>query len=208
MEETLVLTPEQLFFLGTVMNAEYINYDYIAALGEVQRNYPRAHRKNMDDLARAGILRERLSGEIVLRPAPKKLLNPVFFGKRESSLEIFKLGKEKTYGVFRFHWSDEAVTLVRQTEDRLILSSCSPEQIETLVAEQVRGTERPMRLGELFEDSVTGVLTVKRATVGEGSAIDVLFEQFGGWYQVDDSGKPQAVPASRARAMILAKLKD
>ena len=77
MKERLILTPEQLFFLGTVMGAEYINYDYIAAMGEVQRNYSRTHRKCMDDLVRAGLLRERLSGEVVLRPVPRKLLHPV-----------------------------------------------------------------------------------------------------------------------------------
>lgn len=207
MEDKLILTPEQLFFLGTVMHAEYINYDYIAALEEVQRNYSRTHRKCMDELSRAGLLRERLSGEVALRPVPKKLLNPVFFGKKESSLEIFKLGKNQTHDIFRFHWSEDAVTQVRQTEDRLVLSTGSAERIEALVEDRVRGAERPMHMDELLEKFVTGVLTVKRAAVGEGSTGTVLFEQFGGWYSIDDSGRLQGVPASRARAMILAELK-
>lgn len=207
MEEKLILTPEQLFFLGTVMEAEYINYDYIAALGEVQRNYSRARRKTMDDLARAGLLRERLSGEVILRPTPKQLLNPVLFGKKESTFEIFKFGKERTHDLFRFHWSEDSVTQVQQTEDQLVLSQSSPEQIEALVAEWIRGAERPMRMEGLLEESVTRILTVKRATVGEGSTGVVLFEQFGGLYNMDDSGKLHAVPASQARAMILAELK-
>ena len=207
MEEKLILTPEQLFFLGTVMGAEYINYDYIAALGEVQRNYSRTHRKCMDELTRAGLLRERLSGEVALRPAPKKLLNPVFFGKKESSLEIFRLGKIQTHDIFRFHWWEDSVTQVRQTEDRLVLSAGSPERMEALVEEQIRGTERPMRMEDFVEKFITGVLTVKRAAVGEGSTGIVLFEQFSGWYRMDDSGRLQAVPASQARAMILAELK-
>ena len=207
MEERLVLTPEQLFFLGNVMGAEYINYDYIAAMGEVQRNYSRTHRKCMDDLARAGLLRERLNGEVILRPMPKKLLDPVFFGKRKSSLEIFKLGKEETYNVFRFHWSEDTVTQVQETGNQLILSQSGPEQLEALVAEQVRGTERPMRMGEIFDDSVTRILMIKRAVVGKESTCMILFEQFGGLYSMDNGDKPQAIPASQARAKILAELK-
>jgi hypothetical protein len=207
MEEKLILTPEQLYFLGAVMEAESINYDYIAAMGEVQRNYSRAQRKSMDDLARAGLLRMRLGGEAVLRPAVEKLLHPVFFGRKESSLEIFRLGKEKIHDIFRFHWSQSAVTQVQQTKDRLILNACGPEQLEALVAEQVCGTERPMRLEQLFEENVTRILAAKRATVGEGSTGVVLFEVFGGLYSMDENEKLHAIPASQARAMILAELK-
>ena len=207
MEEKLILTPEQLFFLGTVMGAEDINYDYIAAMGEVQRNYSRTHRKCMDELSRAGLLRERLSGGVALRPVPKKLLTPVFFGKRKSSLEIFQLGKEETYGMYQFHWWEDSVTLVRKTEDGLVLSCGSAEQIEALVAEQIRGAERPMRMGEIFQESVTRILMIKQAVVGKESTCRILFEQFGGLYSMDDSDRPQAVPASQARAMVLAELK-
>jgi hypothetical protein len=161
----------------------------------------------MDDLTRAGLLRERLNGEVILRPMPKKLLDPVFFGKRKSSLEIFKLGKEETYNVFRFHWSEDTVTQVQETGNQLILSQSGPEQLEALVAEQVRGTERPMRMGEIFDDSVTRILMIKRAVVGKESTCMILFEQFGGLYSMDNGDKPQAIPASQAREKILAELK-
>lgn len=207
MEEKLVLTPEQLYFLGTVMEAESINYDYIAAMGEVQRNYSRAQRKSMDDLARAGLLRMRLGGEAVLRPTLETLLRPVFFGRKESSLEIFRLKKEKTHDIFRFHWLENAVTQVQQTKDRLILSASGQEQLESLIAEQVRNMERPMRMEQFFEESVTRILTAKRATVGESSTGIILFEVFGGLYSMDENEKLHAIPASQARAMILAELK-
>lgn len=207
MEEKLILTPEQLYFLGAVMEAESINYDYIAAMGEVQRNYSRAQRKSMDDLARAGLLRMRLGGEAVLRPTLEKLLRPVFFGRKESSLEIFRLEKEKTHDIFRFHWLENAVTQVQQTKDRLILSASGQEQLESLIAEQVRNMERPMRMEQFFEESVTRILTAKRATVGESSTGIILFEVFGGLYSMDDNEKLHAIPASQARAMILAELK-
>ena len=64
-----------------------------------------------------------------------------------------------------------------------------------------------MRLEQLFEENVTRILVAKRATVGEGSTGVVLFEVFGGLYSMDENEKLHAVPASQARAMILAELK-
>ena len=207
MKERLILTPEQLFFLGTVMGAEYINYDYIAAMGEVQRNYTRTHRKCMDDLARAGLLRERLSGEVALRPIPRQLLHPVFFGKKESSIEIFTLGKEKKYELIRFHWSEDSITEVWQNADQFVFVPSSQDQMEALILGLIRGAERPMRVGALLEESVTRIITAKRATVGEESTGVVLFEIFGSLHTMDEDETLHAVPASQARAMILAELK-
>ena len=207
MKERLILTPEQLFFLGTVMGAEYINYDYIAAMGEVQRNYTRTHRKCMDDLARAGLLRERLSGEVALRPIPRQLLHPVFFGKKESSIEIFTLGKEKKYELIRFHWSEDSITEVWQNADQFVFVPSSQDQMEALILGLIRGAERPMRVGALLEESVTRIITAKRATVGEESTGVVLFEIFGSLHTMDEDETLHAVPASQARAMLLAELK-
>lgn len=207
MKERLILTPEQLFFLGTVMGAEYINYDYIAAMGEVQRNYTRTHRKCMDDLARAGLLRERLSGEVALRPIARQLLHPVFFGKKESSIEIFTLGKEKKYELIRFHWSEDSITEVWQNADQFVFVPSSQDQMEALILSLIRGAERPMRVGALLEESVTRIITAKRATVGEESTGVVLFEIFGSLHTMDEDETLHAVPASQARAMLLAELK-
>lgn len=207
MADMLTLTPEQLFFLGTLMDAEYINYEYIAALGELQRNYSRTRRKCLNELAGAGIIRERLSGEISLRPAPKKLLRNLFFGKTETALEIFTLGKQATRTAFRFHWLEDAVTRVRVEKDRFVLTQSSAEEIESLVLELVSGTEQPVPAAGIEKETVTRMITAKRATVGVGSAGIVLFEQPGGLYAIDDTGKPTGIPASQARSMILSELK-
>lgn len=207
MENMLTLTPEQLFFLGTFMNAEHINYDYIAALSELRRNYSRTRRKCLDDLTEAGLIRQRLNGEISLRPAPKKLLNNLFFGKKESALEFFTLGKQTARTAFYFHWSDDTVTQVKMEHTMLALSESSAAQIEALVAKLVTGTEHPAPAAHIQKEAVTRMITAKRATVGIGSTGIVLFEQPGGLYMLDDSGRPVGIPASQARQILLSELK-
>lgn len=207
MEDMLTLTPEQLFILGTLMNAKHINYDYIASLGEIRRNYNRVRRNCLDTLAQAGVLRERLSGEVSVRPVPKALLSNLFFGKKESSLEIFTLGRVPVHTTSRFHWLDSAVTRVDVESGKLTLSQSSAAQIEALVAELVGGTETPLPAAGIQPEAVTRLITAKRAVIGKGSSGIVLFEQPGGLYTVDEAGKPVGIPANRARAMILAELK-
>lgn len=207
MADTLTLTPEQLFFLGVLMDALYIDYAYIASLQEIRRNYIRTRRKCLSELAEAGVLRERLSGEITLRPGPKKLLSNLFFGKDQSSLEVYTLGKQTSHTVFRFHRLGDTVTRVSTESGRLTLSESSPEEMEQLVSALASGTERPVPVVAIEKDAVTRMITAKHATVGVGSTGCVLFEQHGGLYTVDENGKPAALPASRARRLILSELK-
>ena len=207
MEDKLILTPEQLFVLGSFMDAEYINYSYIAAMGEVQRNYSRIRRKCLDDLTQAGILRERLSGEVTLRPVPKRLLHNVFFGKKETTLEIFTLGKENTHTLFRFHRSDDSVTRVQEKDGALILCPTTDEELAILVERWIVGTETPVPISTIRKENVTCIITAKQATVDVGSSATVLFEQSGSFYTVKDEGEVLGIPVSQARSIILSELK-
>jgi hypothetical protein len=47
--------------------AEFIDYAYIASMHELQRNYARIRSRCISELAQAGLVRERLSGEISVR---------------------------------------------------------------------------------------------------------------------------------------------
>ena len=207
MEAMLTLTPEQLYFLGTVMNAEHINYAYIAALSELQRNYSRTRRKCLDELVLAGILRERLSGELLLRPAPKKLLNNLFFGKKETELEVFTLDEKPSQNTVRFHWSEDSVTRVNIKNNRFEIFESSVKELEALVQDLVTSTEYPILVSGIQKDAVTRIITAKQATVGVGSKGTVLFEQHGGRYMVDSNGTPTGVPASQAKVALLSELK-
>ena len=111
--EKMILTPEQLYFLGECMKAKYIDYDYIAAMHELQRNYQRSRRKYISDLAQLGLVRERLNGEITVRPAPAKLLTNVFFGEVESTLQVIETQEEASSVIWRFHWHRGDATQVR-----------------------------------------------------------------------------------------------
>lgn len=207
METKLTLTPEQLFFLGTVMDAEHINYAYIAALGELQRNYNRTRRKCLDELVQAGVLRERLSGELLLKPAPKKLLSNLFFGKKETELEVFTLGEKPSQNTVRFHWSENSVTRVNVKNTCFEIFESSEQALEALVQELVAGAENPLPVSHIQRDAVTRIITAKQATVDVDSKGTVLFEQYGGLYTVDNNGTAVGLSAEQAKIALLSQLK-
>lgn len=207
MDDKLVLTPEQLFVLGTVMGAEHIDYDYIACMHELGRNYQRTHRKCITELAQSGVVRERLSGEITLRPTPERLLKNIFFGNTETILEIYTLGEQAEQQVYRFHWLDSTVTQVQLQKDHLYIAGMDEEEIKALLAQLTNTKEQPEPTDRIRKDSVTRILVAKRATVGVGSTGLVLFEQNGGLYTVDDTAIPTGISGQQASAMLLTVLK-
>ena len=78
MSEEIRLRPEQLYFLGQLMGARYIDYAYIADMRELGRNYPYIEQGVLTELSREGLIRKRLGGGTVVRADVASLLMPVF----------------------------------------------------------------------------------------------------------------------------------
>lgn len=207
MDEKLVLTAEQLFFLGTLMDAEHIDYDYIAAMHEIGRNYQRVQRSCMSELAQMGIVRQRLSGETTLRPIPEKLLKNIFFGKTETILEVCVLGEQPERHAYRFHWLDGSVVQVQMEGKHLHLAESSREAIDALLTQYITTNAQPRSADRIRKEAVTRILMAKRMEYGAQGAGAMLFEQDGGLYTVDDAAIPTGVTGQQACEMLLAVLK-
>lgn len=207
MDDKLVLTAEQLFFLGTLMNAEHIDYDYIAAMHEISRNYQRLQRNCIGELAQSGIVRQRLNGETTLRPVPEKLLKNIFFGKTETILEVCVLGEQPERYTHRFHWLDGTVVHVQMKGKNLHIAESSREAMDALLAQYVTTNAQPKLADHIRKESVTRILMAKRTVYGSQGTGLILFEQDGGLYTVDDAAVPTGIPGQQASEMLLAVLK-
>lgn len=88
MENAIKLTAEELYYLGGQMQAKYIDYDYISAMGDIQKNYRMYESNAVDGLAGKGLIEEDFSGEITVSVSIEELLSPVFFGDFEAEIDI------------------------------------------------------------------------------------------------------------------------
>mgnify|MGYP000429586944 CR=1 FL=1 len=74
MENAIKLTAEELYYLGGLMQAKYIDYDYISAMGDIQKNYRMYESNAVDGLAGKGLIEEDFSGEITVSVSIEELL--------------------------------------------------------------------------------------------------------------------------------------
>lgn len=207
MSNEIVLSPEALFFLGQWMQAEYIDYDYIAALKDLGRDYSRIQRRCLQELSREKLVRQQITGEVSVRPQLERLLKNVFFGKLETSLDVFSKLEGGSRETYRFHYLDGTVTLVRQEQKSLYLSAAEPEDMERIIRTAVgRHREASRKIRHLDENALGRMLLVKRAEVDRGSTSALLFEQDGVLYVSHREGAV-AVSDAQAREILVKMLK-
>lgn len=207
MSNEIVLSPEALFFLGQWMQAEYIDYDYIAALKDLGRDYSRIQRRCLQELSREKLVRQQITGEVSVRPQLERLLKNVFFGKLETSLDVFSKLEGGSRETYRFHYLDGTVTLVRQEQKSLYLSAAEPEDMERIIRTAVgRHREASRKIRHLDENALGRMLLVKRAEVDRGSTSALLFEQDGVLYASYQQGAV-SVSDTQAREILATMLK-
>lgn len=103
MIDMIQLTPEELYFLGRIMKAKYIDFSYYAAMKDIQKQFEISERKALSGLGEKGLIDENFSGEIEVPTEVFSLMHPVFFGTRESRLK-----SDQTY---TFHLDSDSITM-------------------------------------------------------------------------------------------------
>jgi len=195
-DKELILSAEELYYLGTLMKAEVIDYAYIAAMKDVGDKYEVFLSTTKDSLSKKGLLIEDFSGELEVDESAKAILKPVFFGKDEGALDVCYMidGNERDTSSMHFHYYDDKITLVDVTKDKMVIKAVSEEDIndtikklgpEKDVEEVIEVTEN-----ELDYKQANKVLAVKRTTFAEVS-INVIYVECNGimYKELDDDNE-------------------
>ena len=137
MSEELKLTPVELFFCGKLLQAKYIDYDYFAAMPDIQINHDLREQETLEKLEEDGVVEMDFYDNAEFEEEAKDLLLPVFFGETESRMEI------KDGPVFRFHiyqgkmimtiLEDNEIRLQEITRDSQLEKLWEKEEIEEIV---------------------------------------------------------------------------
>lgn len=188
MKKEIVISPEELYFLGTVLQAKYIDYAYVAAMDDIGQNYAMFESETRASLVKAGILSEDFGGNIELDEEVRALLSPIFFGETETSIDVCVLGNPSYVTVFKFHFLDDAVTMVTGSEKKLIVKAIDRLTIQELVGallpEEYACTEST-QIPEINQEKVTRFVAVKSASAGGQSSVKTFIEMDGVFYCED-----------------------
>ena len=188
MQKEIELTPEELYYLGSFMQAKYIDYAYVAAMSDIKQNYSLFENETKASLVSSGILMEDFSGQVEIDEETAGLLKPIFFGETETSLDICSLGDENAVSVHKFHFYDGIITMVTGNDGKLIIKSIDQVGIRTIVEGLLPDDYDVVSsiVTEVSEKTVTRFIAAKSIFIGKTSAVKTFLEADGIFYQENE----------------------
>ena len=196
MGREILLTPEELYYLGALVQAKYIDYAYVAAMDDINQNYALFEKETCAALVNAGIIMEDFSGNMEVDSFVLALVQPIFFGETETTLDICELGEKNKIDVIKYHFYDGAITSVSNEKGKLKIKAVNQDEIQEAVSKIV-----PMNytcthsevIPEIDKETVTRFVVVKSVVVGQRSNIQAYIEANGVLCQEKIEGQIESV---------------
>lgn len=185
MNKEIVLTPEQLFFMGRLLQAKYIDYAYVAAMNDINQNFALFETEAKAALVSSGILMEDFGGNLEVDSAVLSVLKPIFFGEIETSIDICNIGETNTVSMYKYHFYDGAVTEVTGEKGKLIIKTSDQiairEKVESLISENYAAESQVVET--IDKAHITRFIAFKQICVGTTSKVKTYIESDGVFYQ-------------------------
>ncbi len=190
MEKELILTPEELYYLGSFLQAKYIDYAYVAAMGDIKQNYPLFEQETKASLVSSGILTEDFGGSLEIDKTILEILRPIFFGEIETSIDVCYLGETNYVSVNKFHFYDGIATMVAGDNGKLVIKSIDQIAIKDFVAALLPETYdcETKVVQDIDKTKITRFIATKNIVVGKNATVKTCIEADGIIYQETENG--------------------
>ena len=189
MNKEIVLTPEQLYYMGRVLQAKYIDYAYVAAMKDINQNFSLFETEAKASLVSAGILMEDFGGNVEIDPTVVQLLKPIFFGETETSIDIYSIGETNTVAVCKYHFHDGAVTMVTGEKGKLVVKAVDQiaiqDKVESLILQEYNAENTVVETVD--KTKITKLIAFKKIHVGATSAVKTYIEADGVLYHEQEN---------------------
>jgi len=199
MKKEIILTPEELYFMGTQLQAKYIDYAYVAAMGDIQHRRGMYESESIINLAQKGLLMEDFNGDVEIMPLAREILEPVFFGDLESCIDIASVvaSGKKVMQKKRFHFHEGRITAVTMQEDGIHLETADENQLKEWIASILHkgyyANEVEVPAEVLDMKWVSRIIAVKSNRVGQRSAVEIYLEFAGVMFQERQAGTARSL---------------
>lgn len=177
--QELIITPEQLFFLGKMRKAKYLDYGYIEAMKDIRQNA----KAKQDDanwaLVEKGYAQEDFFGGITLEKWVEEMTDPVFFGEFESTVSLCDVGETTTQRIWRLHFKEGQGVLSVFQEDGIHFMPLTEEGLKgiivSLLPEGAFEREVPQSV-TVRRENIKKIIAFKNNHVGLKAEVKVFFE--------------------------------
>lgn len=178
MVNEFILSPEELYFLGGLLQAKYIDYAYIAAMDDIQQNTALIKKETISGMVKRNLVEEDFSGELEVNQTLKDILEPIFFGIKESSLDVCNLGDVKRVDIYKFHFLDNKITMVTGKDKQLYIKNVTENMFSNLLSQILPNSYEMDNsvLNNLDHSLITRLFAIKSAQVNENSVVRIYIE--------------------------------
>lgn len=191
-KEKIIITPEELYVLGIVLNAKYIDYSYIATMKEIGSNNELFEKEMMNQLVKKELLVEDFAGNIIPKEIAIDVFTPLFFGELETTLDICLIEEYTKIQTYKFHFFGNQITKIIGTEDALEAEIISEEELINIVKSIDKNNTTTIsqeKIHEFDKGKVTKLIVAKATHIAEKSVVKIFMESNGNIYKEDDGGE-------------------
>lgn len=175
MEQEIRITPEELYYLGGLIDAKYIDYEYVAAMGDIEMNPSIYQSKVKTALSGRGMMEEDFSGNMELSQVTKESMTPIFFGEFESSIDICMLGEEQTTENIKYHFYEDKIVRVSREENDWKIKKSSTGDLTEEVKKWIPKADGEIQNRAFDSEHVSQILVLKHVWIGEESMVKIYF---------------------------------
>ncbi len=188
-ESKVIVSPGELYVVGRILNAKYIDYAYVAAVQDIGASFELFEKETTDKLVLMGILEGDFSGSVTPKAETVGLFTPVFFGTVETTLDICTIKEPTKIDTYKFHFFDDQITKVTGASEGLLeMESIGSADLAKVVDDLSSGLKSTDDAVEFSKESVSRFIVAKSNHVGDSSLVATFMESNDRMYKEDAGG--------------------
>ena len=171
-----MITSQQLFYLAILMDARYLDFSYISAMGIVEDNFAVYESRVLEELVDLGLVSENFNGDIEILNDIKPLFEPLFVGNAELSIDICSTVGDNLVDIYKYHFLGDHITRVHYTDGKYELDTVDISMVGDAVCglfpEDVISNTTVIK--SISSCEINHLISVKSVVVGVSSRVDNL----------------------------------
>lgn len=184
--------------MGALLQAKYIDYAYVAAMGDIQQRREIYESESREGLAKKGILLEDFLGDFEVDADTKRILEPVFFGTLESSIDIMiTAGEKKALRNNRFHFYEGRIVSTAILRDGVHLVEIDDRQLQAWIGGMLppdyAASAELVPAETIDKKRISRIFSVKSNRVGEKTSVEIYVECDGRVFQEKEDGQAEVL---------------
>ena len=180
----LILSPEEIYYIGKVTGGKYLDYDYIAAMQDIGKRGRIKEQEILDDLERKGYAEEDFLGNLEVEPICTEILQPLYQGMYESELILREEAGESVH--YKFHHMENRITSVECQSQGYRVKVQDKKGIEKILyALLENNVQTEEKEAYIAIDQAERSIILKGTHIGKDTCLYFYAEKGGYFYEID-----------------------